>query len=223
MGQRTSGGSVVVLFAIGDEPDMLIGYARVSTDDQRLDLQIDALNQFGIEDSWIYKEQVSGTKTRRPELDACLKALREGDTLVVYRLDRLGRSIKDLTQIIETLEKRGIGFRSLQENVDTTTASGKLVFNIFGAVAQFERDLISERTKAGLAAARTRGAVGGRKPKLTKEQAQQALEILEASPLLKHEHVAKMFDVSRATLYRAWNRYQIDPPDPARMLEGPDK
>jgi len=157
---------------------MLIGYARVSTYDQKLDLQIDALLRVGCEPQWIHKEFVSGAKTERRELDTCLKTLRQGDILVVYKLDRLGRSLKELIKIIELLEDKGIGFRSLTENIDTTTSYGKLFFHIFGAFAQFERDLTSERTKAGLKAARARGHRGGRRPKMSEKQTMAARKLI---------------------------------------------
>ncbi|WP_215757218.1 recombinase family protein, partial [Gluconobacter sp. P5H9_a] len=138
-----------------------IGYARVSTDDQHLDLQRDALMQGGC--CVIYEEAVSGKNTVRPELEQCRKALRAGDTLVVWRLDRLGRSLRDLVQIVTELEQRGIGFESLTEKIETGSTAGKLVFHLFAALAEFERGLIRERTHAGLVAARARGRAGGRK------------------------------------------------------------
>ncbi|EIS1986554.1 recombinase family protein, partial [Salmonella enterica] len=142
-----------------------IGYARVSTDDQNLHLQRDALVAAGCE--IIYEDKASGKSTARPELDNCLKALRPGDTLVVWRLDRLGRSLGDLVKVVTNLiDERGVGFLSLQEQIETNSASGKLIFHVFAALAEFERNLISERTRAGLDAARARGRKGGRKPKL---------------------------------------------------------
>ena len=136
----------------------LVGYARVSTDDQDLSLQIDALTKHGIPKSLIFSDKLSGAKSDRPGLAKCLDALQSGDVLVVWRLDRLGRSMRHLITIVEDLRARGIGFRSLNEGaIDTTSASGELIFNIFSALAQFERRLIQERTKAGLAAARARG------------------------------------------------------------------
>ncbi len=135
-----------------------IGYARVSTDDQHLDLQRDALQQAGC--SVIYEEAASGKSAARPELEQCRKALRAGDTLVVWRLDRLGRSLHDLVQIVAELEQRGVHFESLTEKIETGSASGKLQFHVFAALAEFERGLIRERTQAGLAAARARGRAG---------------------------------------------------------------
>src|SRR3954466_11684681 len=145
---------------------MLIGYARVSTNDQTLDLQQDALTKAGCEK--IFTDTVSGATTERKGLDQALTKLRAGDTLTVWRLDRLGRSLPHLITTITSLEKQGIGFKSLTENIDTTTSGGKLIFHIFGALAEFERNLIRERTLAGLEAARARGRTGG-KPKLTPE------------------------------------------------------
>src|SRR5438874_1441719 len=139
---------------------MLIGYARVSTQDQTLNLQRDALEKIGC--SKIFTDTISGSTTERKGLDEALQFLREGDTLVVWRLDRLGRTLKHLIETITDLSKRQIGFKSLTESIDTTTSGGKLIFHIFGALAEFERDLIRERTKAGLAAARARGRKGGR-------------------------------------------------------------
>ena len=137
-----------------------IGYARVSTDDRNLDLQKDALNKAGCQ--VIYEEAASGKNSERPELDQCLKALRSGDTLVVWRLDCLGRSLRDLVQIVGDLEKREIAFESLMEKIETGSAAGRLVFHVFAALAEFERNLIRERTRAGLAAARARGRKGGK-------------------------------------------------------------
>jgi len=147
---------------------MLLGYERVSTDDQNLALQHDALQAAGCHK--FFSDKISGVKAERPGLKQALKFAREGDTLVVWRLDRLGRSLKDLIALVEELEKRKIGLRSLQENIDTTTSGGKLIFHMFGALAEFERNLIRERTQAGLQAARARGRKGGRKHKLTAQQ-----------------------------------------------------
>lgn len=155
-----------------------IGYARVSTDDQHLDLQRDALQQAGC--SVIYEEAASGKSAARPELEQCRKALRAGDTLVVWRLDRLGRSLHDLVQIVAELEQRGVHFESLTEKIETGSASGKLQFHVFAALAEFERGLIRERTQAGLAAARARGRAGGRKPKLDDQQVREIKALLRA-------------------------------------------
>src|SRR3954447_12924690 len=150
---------------------MLIGYARVSTTDQTLALQQDALTQAGCER--IFTDTASGSKTDRPGLQEALRFARSGDTLVVWRLDRLGRSLKHLIETVTAMQEDGIHFRSLQEQIDTGSSGGKLIFHVFGALAEFERDLIRERTKAGLTAARARGRVGGR-PSLTPEKAQLA-------------------------------------------------
>src|SRR5690349_15412935 len=140
---------------------MLIGYARVSTDDQTLDLQLDALKAAGCERRRVYTDTASGAKTDRPGLAKALDMLREGDILVVWRLDRLGRSLPHLIEVVGDLKGRHIGFKSLTENIDTTTPAGELIFHIFASLAQFERELIRERTMAGLVAARARGRKGG--------------------------------------------------------------
>lgn len=176
---------------------MRIGYARVSTEDQNTSLQIDALKNAGCDQ--FFEEKVSGKSKERPELEVCLKVLREGDTLVVWRLDRLGRSLDHLVQIIRDLESRKIGFRSLTESIDTTNAGGKLIFHIFAALAEFERNLISERTKAGLRAARARGRKGGRKAKLTNSDMRKAAAMLR-DPMVTKTEVARHFGVSRVTL-----------------------
>lgn len=182
----------------------MIGYARVSTADQKPELQIDALAAAGC--SRIFTDYVSGTKTSRPELDHALDHaldhLRPGDTLVVWKLDRLGRSLPHLVEIVKDLAEREVGFRSLQDPVDTTTPGGHLVFHIFAALAEFERDLIRERTHAGLAAARARGRVGGRKRALTPAQVEMARELL-ADRQRDVASLAATFGVNRATLYRA--------------------
>lgn len=176
-----------------------IGYARVSTDDQNLDLQTDALTKAGCET--IYEEKASGKSRARPELENCLKALRAGDVLIVWRLDRLGRSLSDLVKIVGELESRGVGFESVTEKIETTTATGRLVFHLFAALAEFERNLIRERTRAGLDAARARGRSGGRKKKLSAKEIQQVKTLMEAA-VLPVKEVAEKFGVSVATLYR---------------------
>jgi DNA invertase Pin-like site-specific DNA recombinase len=148
---------------------MLIGYARVSTHNQTLNLQRDSLKQAGC--TRIFEDHISGTKEERIGLQEAYSHLRAGDTLVVWRLDRLGRSLRHLIDTITALQEQGIGFRSLQEQIDTTSSSGKLIFHIFGSLAEFERDLIRERTQAGLQAARSRGRVGGRPRRLDAKQA----------------------------------------------------
>ncbi|MBQ0218840.1 recombinase family protein [Alcaligenes faecalis] len=176
-----------------------IGYARVSTDYQHLDLQRDALKQAGCD--VIYEEAVSGKNTARPELEQCRKALRAGDTLVVWRLDRLGRSLPDLVQIVAEFEKHGVHFESLTEKIETGSASGKLQFHVFAALAEFERGLIRERTQAGLAAARARGRAGGRKPKLDDQQVREIKALLR-DPDMRVADVARRYGVSRTTIYK---------------------
>lgn len=178
---------------------MLIGYARVSTVDQNLALQRDALTEAGCEH--IYTEQLSGAVTDRPELAAALKFARSGDTLVVWKLDRLARSVKQLIETVEKLRARNIGFRSLTEAIDTTTAQGRLVFHMFSALAEFERSLIRERTQAGLAAARRQGRTGGRPPKLTPDDIEAAKAML-TNPDIGVTQIAHRLNVSPATLYR---------------------
>lgn len=182
---------------------MRIGYARVSTQDQDPQLQLDALAQAGCED--IFSEKQSGATKERPVLEQCLRHLRKGDTLVVWRLDRLGRSLKDLVEIITALESREVGFQSIKENIDTTNAGGRLIFHIFGALAEFEHALIRERTKAGLEAARARGRVGGRKPSLSKADIKKAAAML-SDPMITKTEVAKHFCVSRVTLNESLKR-----------------
>ena len=176
-----------------------IGYARVSTDDQNLDLQRDALLKAGC--GTIYEEAVSGKSADRPELEQCRKALRAGDTLVVWRLDRLGRSLPDLVQIVAELEQQGVAFESLTEKIETSSAAGKLVFHVFAALAEFERNLIRERTHAGLAAARARGRKGGRKPALTPQQVREIKALLR-DPSIPVASIADRYGVSRATIYK---------------------
>ncbi|MBZ0331016.1 recombinase family protein [Halomonas sp. ANAO-440] len=182
---------------------MIIGYARVSTQDQNPQLQRDALVEAGCEQ--VFEERVTGTKRERPELQACLRTLRDGDTLVVWKLDRLARSLKDLVELIHELNERGVGFRSLTEAIDTTSAGGKLVFHIFGALAEFEHSLIRERTLAGLAAARARGRKGGRRPTLSAADVRKAAAML-ADPEITKTEVAKHFGVSRVTLNASLER-----------------
>lgn len=176
-----------------------VGYARVSTNDQSPDLQLDALRAQGC--SQVYTDAASGKNTARPELAYCLKALRPGDTLVVWRLDRLGRSLSDLVRVVKDLEGRGIAFESLSENIETSSANGRLVFHVFAALAEFERNLIQERTTAGLAAARARGRVGGRKPKLGEKEIRE-IKALLADPAAQVKDIAARYGVSRTTLYK---------------------
>jgi DNA invertase Pin-like site-specific DNA recombinase len=179
---------------------MDIGYARVSTDDQDLSLQLDALEQAGC--AKIYRDTQSGAKADRPGLAQALEHLREGDTLVVWRLDRLGRSLSQLIQLMTELDERGVGFRSLTEQIDTTTPGGKLIFHIFGALAEFERNLIRERTMAGLAAARARGRKGGRPKRLDTDRKVQMARQLHADTSNSIEDICATLGISRATLYR---------------------
>jgi len=180
---------------------MLVGYQRVSTDDQELALQRDALTGAGVEANHIYEDRRSGATSDRPGLTACMKALRPGDVLVVWRLDRLARSLRDLIRIADELEERNVGLRSLQEQIDTTTAAGRLFFHLMGALAEFERNLIRERTMAGLEAARKRGRKPGRKRKLSPKQIQIAEALLKDGNLTVRE-IAEQLRVSSATFYR---------------------
>jgi DNA invertase Pin-like site-specific DNA recombinase len=178
---------------------MLIGYARVSTDDQNLDMQRDALEKAGCEQ--IYTDRVSGTKDNRPGLTVALSHLRSGDTLVVWRLDRLGRSLRHLIDTVTGLQERGIGFKSITESIDTTTSGGKLVFHIFGALAEFEREIIRERTQAGLVAARARGRNGGRPKKLTNKQIEM-LQHLAADKKHTVSEICRTLGIGRTAFYR---------------------
>lgn len=183
----------------GDPGTHRIGYARVSTVDQDLAPQLDVLHARGCEP--VYSEHASGKTADRPELANAIKALRAGDTLVVWRLDRLGRSLPNLIATVNELAKRGVAFESVTEAIDTTTAAGKLVFNIFASLADFERHLISERTCAGLAAGRARGRMGGRPPALTPKQLREA-RLLLTDPESTVKAVAERYGVSRTTLYK---------------------
>jgi len=176
----------------------LVGYARVSTVDQNLDLQRDALEGAGVER--IFQESASGASRDRPQLEAALDYVRAGDTLVVWRLDRLGRSLSHLLSVVEDLTERGVHLRSVQESIDTGTATGRMTLAIFGALAEFERELIQERTRAGLAAARARGRKGGRPSVMTPAKARSAKALIKAETPLSE--VAASLGVSRATLYR---------------------
>src|SRR4051812_43669842 len=178
---------------------MPVGYARVSTQDQRPELQLDALAAGGCEG--VYTEKASGAQRDRPELKAALDFVREGDTLVVWKLDRLARSIRQLIETVEELERRKIGLRSLTEAIDTTTPGGRLVFHIFAALAEFERSVIRERTTAGLEAARARGRRGGR-PRSLSEGDLAAAKAMLRDPGITVEEVARRLRVGPATLYR---------------------
>lgn len=181
----------------------LIGYARVSTADQDLSLQLDALCDAGCRDEQIFLDRASGARSARPGLDACLETLCPGDTLVVWRLDRLGRSMTHLVTLIEQLLERQVKFRSLCDGaIDTTTASDELIFNIFSALAQFERRLIQERTRAGLAAARARGRRGGRKPLQADNPQVRTAYTLYQDRSLTVTDICRTLRISQATFYR---------------------
>lgn len=178
---------------------MLIGYARVSTDDQNLNLQHDALKDTGCEK--IFDDRITGSKIQRPGLEAALEFARSGDVIVVWRLDRLSRSLKDLIDMVALLDSKKIGLRSLQESIDTSSSSGKLIFHVFGALAEFERNLIRERTFAGLQAARARGRKGGRPKKLSSEKAKLAIQLYKEK---QHsiQQICELIDISKPTLYK---------------------
>lgn len=176
----------------------IVGYARVSTRDQHLELQLDRLKTEGCEK--IFMDTLSGASTERPGFEEALKYLRSGDKLVVWRLDRLGRSLQHLIETVKLLEARGIALHVVQEKLDTSSSNGRLFFHIFGALAEFERDVIRDRTRAGLEAARARGRVGGRKNKLSADQVKAAKDLLQAEHAVTE--VARMLQVSRSTLYR---------------------
>ncbi len=178
---------------------MLIGYARVSTQDQNPELQLDALNKAGCEK--VFVEKASGAQRDRPELKAALEYIRAGDILVVWKLDRLARSIKQLIETVEGLEKQDIGFHSLTETIDTTTSGGRLIFHIFAGLAEFERSIIRERTKAGLESAKARGRLGGRPPAMTEKDIVAAKAMLSDSSITV-EQVAQQLGVAPSTLYR---------------------
>ena len=181
---------------------MKIGYARVSTADQHLRMQEDALKSAGCEE--IYSDVISGVKSQRPGLDKALHYAREGDTIIVWKLDRLGRSIHHLIQTITSLLEKKIGFKSLQENIDTSTSGGKLIFHIFSALAEFERDLIQERTQAGLKAARVRGKMGGRPPLLDIRQINRMIEMYDEQKNTVAE-ICKIYNISRPSFYNYLN------------------
>ena len=180
-----------------------IGYARASTHDQNLDLQIDALLQTGCERSNIFVDKISGAKSERPGLTRCMESLQQDDVLIVWRLDRLGRSMTHLVSLIETLRSKSIGFRSLCDGaIDTTTASGELIFNVFSSMAQFERRLIQERTQAGLASARARGRTGGRPGIKSDDSKVQAVKRMHLDKTLAINEICNVLKISRPTLYR---------------------
>ena len=179
---------------------MIFGYARVSTDDQVLDAQVDALSAAGAER--IFMDKISGSRRQRPDLDRMLDQLRPGDVVVVTKYDRLSRSLQDLLAIVDAIQGKGAGFRSLAEDIDTTTPAGRLVFHVFASIAQFERERISERTREGLAAARKRGRVGGRPPALSPEQRAEVRRLRDQD-LRGIAELARLFRVSQNTIRRA--------------------
>lgn len=178
---------------------MNLGYARVSTLDQNLELQEDALTKAGCEK--IFRDKASGTIDSRKGLNEAIEFARNGDTLVVWKLDRLGRSLKHLIETVNLLKERGVGLLSLQEKIDTSTPGGNLIFHVFGALAEFERELIRERTKVGLKAARSRGRLGGRPPKLNTSQIEMAKRLLN-DPTVAIKEICRTLQISRSTLYR---------------------
>lgn len=181
---------------------MIIGYARVSTKDQNLDLQLDALQKEKCDR--VYKEVISGAKSERPILQDMLTQVRPGDVIVIWKLDRLGRSLRNLVDIVGQLIKQEVGLRSLNDNIDTTTPQGRLTFNIFASLAEFERDLISERTKAGLESARARGRLGGKPKGLSKEAEATACaaETLYKEGKLSVNQISKQLGIAKNTLYK---------------------
>lgn len=195
---------------------MLIGYARISTSEQSLNLQIDALKKEGC--NKIFSDIASGAKTERKGLNEALNFLRKGDTLLVWRLDRLGRTVKHLIDTLNWLEEQGIGFKSLHENIDTISPTGKLVTNIFMALAEFERNLIRERTKAGLEAARARGKSGGRPKLLSPAEADNLRKLFEAGNNTTTE-LCKLFNISSTTLYKYVNNDSYGLPQPENKAE----
>jgi DNA invertase Pin-like site-specific DNA recombinase len=178
---------------------MIIGYARVSTEDQNLDGQLDALKAAGAER--VFADKITGTARSRPELDRLLDQLRQGDVITVTKYDRLARSLRDLLDIVDTIQAHGAGFRSLAEDIDTTTPAGRLVFHVFASIAQFERERISERTKEGLEAARKRGRVGGRPPALSPVQRDEVKRMRDDEGRNLSE-IARIFEVSVKTVRR---------------------
>ena len=184
----------------GTSPPMILGYARVSTDDQSLDAQTDALSAAGA--GRLFADRISGSTRARPELDRMLDQLRPGDVVTVTKYDRLARSLKDLLEIVEAIGDRGAGFRSLAEDIDTTTPAGRLVFHVFASIAQFERERISERTREGLEAARKRGRVGGRPPALSPAQKAEVRRMRDDEGRRLTE-IARLFRVSVKTVRRA--------------------
>ena len=184
---------------------MKVGYARVSTTDQNIDMQMDALRRENCRE--IFQDHASGIKSDRDGLARALEFMREGDTLVVWKLDRLGRSLKHLIDIINLLNEKGMYFKSLQESIDTGSSGGKLIFHVFGALAEFERDMISERTIAGMAAAKERGRIGGRPRKLNENNRALALSLMEDKSYSAKD-VCRTLGISKTTLYRNLQEYK---------------
>ena len=178
---------------------MQVGYARVSTDDQNLDLQLDALKAAGCQE--VFTDKITGAAKTKVGLEAALKYVREGDTLVVWKLDRLGRTVKGLVELVEGFQARGVQFKSVTDSIDTSTPAGRFFFHVMAALAEMERELIKERTKAGLSAARARGRMGGRKPKMDASKIASAKTLLGSG--MTGQEIANNLGVSRATLYRA--------------------
>lgn len=180
---------------------MKIGYARVSTQDQNFDLQVDALKKEGCEK--VYSETISGSKSERKELSKLLEHLRPGDQLVIWKLDRLGRSLQHLVNLVKQLNEMNVGLKSLNDPIDTTTSQGRLIFNLFASLAEFERDIIRERTKAGLESARIRGRTGGRKPGLSEEAQKTAMlaEVLYKEKVLSVRDICEKLNISIPTFY----------------------
>ena len=183
---------------------LLVGYARVSTFDQNPQMQIDALLEAEIDSRHLYEENASGSNSNRPKLMEALEFLKEGDVLVVWKLDRLGRSLQDLIRIVQDLKDRGVGFKSLTEGIDTTNSGGMLIFHIFGSLAQFERELIRERTLAGLEAAKKQGRKGGRPRSLSDEQRELMQRLLQEGKGVSA--IARSLKTSRFTIYREMKR-----------------
>ena len=180
-----------------------LGYARVSTNGQDLQLQTDALLRSGVPKKLIFVDKVSGANAARSGLDECLEQLRDGDTLIVWRLDRLGRSVRHLIDLVDQLRQRKVGFKSICDGaIDTTTASGELIFNVFASLAQFERRLIQERTRAGLEAARARGRLGGRKPIPVNDPRVKTAKHMHADKSMPIHDICRTLRISRPTLYR---------------------
>lgn len=178
--------------------NMTLGYARVSTDEQNLDRQIDALNKYGVD--ILFNEKMSGTKRERPELNKLIERMSAGDTVIIESLSRLGRSTKDLIELMELFREKGVNLVSLKESIDTSSSTGKLLFTLMSALAQFERDLISERTVEGLRAARARGRMGGR-PKVNDDQIRRAVKMYGTKQYSLKE-IEEMTGVKKSTLYR---------------------